>query len=410
MAIKTWLGGIGTFGYDSGSDEPTVGDVITGTSSGAFGLYVSTTITGGSWAGDDAAGVMTIRAISGTFTADEVLINTTQSDTDIATVDLDGTAFTDSSGDFNIAANWSTAVVPADGDTLLFNIQASLVPASFADTTFQTVGKSFSVSGTLDQSAKDFPLIKGDKNFTGGIGYGLVSTTYHALRCAAGMVIWAGEGDFHLVAQHATEDIDKIIFSSANGNLYLGKGSSNGQVIVDVTQNGKNVELLAAESGTLAAPELNKITCISNSGTTTLASDNSSSTLVIKQTNGTVTAKCNIADVEVMGGTFKWGLSDFEPAAAKTIDSLLLLAGNVFWDMAGTISLLKAYSGNLALTGSGAKVVGDAAVNSGTIEVHAAALDFTNESDNISLAANAEVVVYNGGTFKQPLASDGTFS
>lgn len=76
--------------YDSGSDEPSIGNIITGVTSGASGIFVKATLAGGTWAGNDASGIITLSNVTGTFADNELLANTTQSDNDIATVD--GTA------------------------------------------------------------------------------------------------------------------------------------------------------------------------------------------------------------------------------------------------------------------------------------------------------------------------------
>ena len=413
MADKTWLGDNATIGYDSGSDEPTAGDILTGTTSAAFAIFVSATVAGGSWVGNDASGVLTLKSVSGTFLEDEVIINTTTGDTDIADIHIAGSAYVDNAGDFNIAANWSPSGVPADGDDLFFNGLADTVPVGFADSTNHTEGKKYSVTDTLDQSAKDFPTIIVSENYDGNIGYGFdseVPPVYHALRCAADSVVFEGSGEFHLVSQHATEDLDSVVSSSSNGTMYLGKSDTNGQAIIDVVNSGNVINILTAATDTLAAPEVDNIVCASRRGSVNVPEDNSSATLLIRSILGTVNCNCSTAEVQVAGGSFNWGAADFAPAAARTITKMLLFQGNVNWDMAGTISELICYDGKFSLSGSGVKVLGDSTKNNGTIEIYNAAVSLVGASNNISLAADSEVKVLGGGSFSAPKFTDIVFT
>jgi hypothetical protein len=489
MATKTWLGGIGTIGYNSGGPtEPTVGDIITGATSGASGAYISATITGGGWAGSDAAGVMMFRAISGTFTEDELLTNTTQSDADIATIDIATTPLVDLSGNFTTAENWDTAVVPADGDSLVFNGFATEVPASFADATLQTVGRKFSVTqlatigydsgsdepdvgdillgltsgataryvsttltggtwgggnaagvlslksvkgtftndeiiqnttqadvdvltidtGTayvnpLDQSAKDFVSIIVSSSYTGNIGYQDTTTdVYVALLCAAGSVSFSGSGKMYLFSKHAAADIDSVV-CAATGTITLGKADSSGQELITVTNAGGTVTILPAIAGTTAAPELDELFSVANAATNTIGEDNSSAVLLVRVILGTVLLKCSAAEINVSGGTLNIGASDFAPAATRTITKLLQFAGTVKIDMAVTISELRCFDGTLTTSGSGTKILGDAAINAGTIEVYDANVDLTGGAvGSVTLAANAEVKQLTNGSFNPP--------
>ncbi len=83
----------------SGSDEPTVGDVLEGVTDGAFGIYVSTQILGGTWAGNDVTGYITMTSQKGTWNASETIKNVTQNLANIATtgaVSTGGRSITDS--------------------------------------------------------------------------------------------------------------------------------------------------------------------------------------------------------------------------------------------------------------------------------------------------------------------------
>lgn len=57
--------------FTSGTDEPQLGRVVTGATSGAVGIIVAIVLTSGSWGGNDAAGYFVIRESTGTFQAAE---------------------------------------------------------------------------------------------------------------------------------------------------------------------------------------------------------------------------------------------------------------------------------------------------------------------------------------------------
>ena len=77
--------------FTSGSEEPTIGDTISGNTGGATGVVVEIELSSGRWVDGDAAGNIWIDEQSGTFQS-ETLDNDTQSLTNIATIAADSTA------------------------------------------------------------------------------------------------------------------------------------------------------------------------------------------------------------------------------------------------------------------------------------------------------------------------------
>lgn len=59
--------------FDAGTDEIVANDWIVGATSGAVAKVISTTLSSGSWAGDNAAGYLIIDSMVGTWTDDEKL-------------------------------------------------------------------------------------------------------------------------------------------------------------------------------------------------------------------------------------------------------------------------------------------------------------------------------------------------
>jgi hypothetical protein len=66
-------GNVRTVSYTSGgTHQVVVGDILTGATSGATARVISLTLTSGTWAGGDAAGVLTLCDQTGTFTAEDL--------------------------------------------------------------------------------------------------------------------------------------------------------------------------------------------------------------------------------------------------------------------------------------------------------------------------------------------------
>ena len=78
--VQPWTGytnnpadGMFALGFNSGTTAPSVGAWVNGTTSGTSGILVDYYISGGSWSGDNAAGILYLRQTSGTYTNSESL-------------------------------------------------------------------------------------------------------------------------------------------------------------------------------------------------------------------------------------------------------------------------------------------------------------------------------------------------
>lgn len=78
--VQPWTGygsntadGMFALGFTGGTTAPSVGDFVNGTTSGSSGILVDYYISGGSWAGNDAAGTLYLRQTDGSYTNAESL-------------------------------------------------------------------------------------------------------------------------------------------------------------------------------------------------------------------------------------------------------------------------------------------------------------------------------------------------
>jgi hypothetical protein len=114
-----------TYLFDGGENVPAVNDAVSGSVSGFTGRVAGVYLTSGSWGDDDAAGYIALHNTNGTFVNNDVLTNTTQTNT-LATIDggsLGQFAPTDALYDTWIQAviEWrrsQIAVVPGTGNIL----------------------------------------------------------------------------------------------------------------------------------------------------------------------------------------------------------------------------------------------------------------------------------------------------
>lgn len=72
--------------FDSGSVQPSVGDVLSGATSGETGTVKTVTLSSGTWGGGDAAGTLSLINVSAAFTDGEQIDNDTTVTTNVAEV------------------------------------------------------------------------------------------------------------------------------------------------------------------------------------------------------------------------------------------------------------------------------------------------------------------------------------
>ena len=71
--------------FDSGSEEPTVGETFTGATSADTGVVVSTELYTGSYSGGDATGVVTLSTLTGVSKSSTTLVETVFQDDETIT-------------------------------------------------------------------------------------------------------------------------------------------------------------------------------------------------------------------------------------------------------------------------------------------------------------------------------------
>lgn len=109
--------------FDAGTTEPSVGDKIEGATSAAFGFLLEITVDSGSWAGNDAAGTMILRNVSGTFSDNEDLqvsavthaVASGTAETPVGDTDAEQASYL---ADARDAARAEIAAVPGSGSVL----------------------------------------------------------------------------------------------------------------------------------------------------------------------------------------------------------------------------------------------------------------------------------------------------
>lgn len=110
--------------FDAGIDEIERGETVTGGTSGATGVVDQIELTSGSWAVDDAAGIILLKSVTGTFSNDEAL-----------TSDGGGSATVD--GGATLGLREFTAVSWSAGDTIVVMTDTDIAVANPTGTLFE---------------------------------------------------------------------------------------------------------------------------------------------------------------------------------------------------------------------------------------------------------------------------------
>lgn len=285
--------------------------------------------------------------------------------------------------DFELAANWSPAVVPADGDNLVFDDRAGL----------NASGKRYSCLKNLDQSAKNFTEILIDASYDGdiGIGYETPTADESALECSCDSIIFRGSGNAWLTAHHATTLFDEIICDSYSGALYIGNAETNGQHTVLLINIQGNVQFLEAITDYLAAPDLRALKQIL-SGAVTVVTGGGYDDIDIEMINGQLYLDSGFNSLLMVAGTMHWGNDGFMPAASKDGTGAVLYGGILNWKMLSKLEALKLWGGVVTASGAQDKTLGNSAINGGTIEVWGGKLDLqTEQAGSMTLNTDCEV-------------------
>ena len=342
MAIRYWEGGDQLISYNSGSDEPTIGDTLTGGTSGATGIAVSWTLASGSWAGNDAAGVFTLTDVTGTWQNPETIENTTQSDSDIATT---ASTLTNNSEDWQTAKNWSGDTVPVNNDFIIFDARGNAQSETIYDVS-DGIAEGESGGVTAD-------LLHVKKGYTGDIG--LVSEPLHLL---PDKFIYEGSGTCYFEASAANNVSDgfvgSVICDTVLGTLKLDSNVNSGSWVQGFTA-------IHAIQGTLNIGA-NKSTWVitlyvmANNGidsnlTITIGIDCERTKATAAQTtivmsSGALTTNSDIGTFYFLGGTCTIGTDlAASPEVGHEIASLFMHKGVLNWnpDATATIVITSAF-------------------------------------------------------------------
>jgi hypothetical protein len=106
-----------TLNFENGDAEISVGDTVTGASSGATGFVQAVSVTAGTWAGGDAQGTLTLRRVDELFTDGE----------SITSADVVGSTYTNQiagvTGDLAVKLEYQsggTTEYPEDGERVAY--------------------------------------------------------------------------------------------------------------------------------------------------------------------------------------------------------------------------------------------------------------------------------------------------
>lgn len=240
--------------FDAGQTEPSVGDQIDGATSGASGFLLEITVDSGSWAGNDAAGTMILRNVTGTFQNDENLqvsaatqaVANGTAETPVGDTDAEQASYV---ADARDAARAEIAALPGSGDVLGTTVYSGDVYAfrnnvggtaavMYKATSSGWSAQSFGV--TLDFTSGSTEPSEGD-TISGNTSSATATVERVVLQSgswgagdAAGYLVMSGQsGTFgsETIDNDTTSDVDVMTIAGDSDAITLPAGGSYGFVV-----------------------------------------------------------------------------------------------------------------------------------------------------------------------------------
>ena len=384
MAVIYWEGGNQLISYNSGSDEPTIGDVLGGITSLATGVAVSWTLVSGSWAGNDAAGVFTLTDVTGTWQNAETIENQTQSDVDIAST---ASTLTDNSEDWATDKNWSGDVAPTNDDFIIFDSRGHAITGTIYDVS------DGMAQGEIGGTTPDLLHVK--KGYTGDLG--LVTEPLHLL---PDKFIYEGSGTCYFESSmgDAVSDgeVVDVTMDSASGTLYLDSNVNSGswvQFFGDVRAVKGTLNIGANNPTWIRRLWMVGSNGVSSNIIVAIGIDcertkATAATMTIYQRSGVLTTDSDIASMFLFGGTLNVGTDlGLAPEVGNTIIQLEMHEGQLNWypDATSTVTIATAFIFGGTFEASGA-LNADRPKTLGTVELFSGAtMNLNNGKGNITI-------------------------
>jgi len=309
----------------------------------------------------------------------------------------------DSKGDFNLAANWQTAIggafgaVPGSADVMIFDSRAAVVPTTYSGTK-HTIGNHYNCYYNMASGPDDCQGVIVAAEFTGLIGkttLGVEAPLQLSLAAGKEMII-RGDSEAHFKIKTASKVVPKVIFDSTNGILVLSGVNDTNAVWTLIECYG---------TGTLELEDNTKYTDIVNYG---------AATIIVNET-------CPAGNITVLGGagycdspvtnlkgsgsaTFDLGQESLtNPLEDLDLADVEWYSSGIFtWRAAGKITAGDQYAGTISVVGPGAKQIG----NSGnTITIHGGSFNASQQKGALTLGGTCALLHKPGGAVLLP---DGT--
>ena len=411
MAIRYWSARAALYeiSYDTGTNTPVVGETLNVVGAATETCVVQAwTVSGGSWAGNDATGKIWVYSASAAFVANfasgddlenvgnSLICNSTSEET-LKT------------GDWQVAGNWGSGedpAVPVANDTVVFDGRSVIVP---------TDGMLDSESGATAQCTYDLLHFKEDW------AYGVASAA-EPLCCSPDKITIDGTGTYYILCgkdnQSTDTDIDYLLINNKNATVYIYSNANDvantceftavyltaGSLYesfysVDTDEHGVYVATL------FVAPKDGK----TGNATCYIAKDcykvNGPVAGDIFMSEGTLTTDSMADVIHFAGGTLNYGTDlAASPETDLNIAELYLYGGTFNWypDDSGDdafIGIVRIYGGdflaNASTNADRAKTLGGGA-GSDMFIFQGAKVDLSNGRGNITLTAGSQLFNYGG--------------
>ena len=381
MAVKYWTAQAALYKFTFDGDgttthSPIVGETINvdGEEGDETAIVHSWTLSGGSWAGNDAAGTMYVYSASATFIAN-LADNDLIEDSGGTAICRSTTAVTLVTGNWQEAGNWGEGedpAVPVDDDEVIFDSRSVI-----------SVTDGISI---LETGGDTFDLMHVRAGYTGDIG-----TTGERFHNNADKIIFEGTGTMWLIcsagdqALETDSDIDLVICNSDGGTLKLGSDVNSSIFTAQLTEVwaiSGNVDILDdtnVDTLRLTPQRQGDLTVTIGIN---CEDDKANTEMDIFMATGTLTTDSKTGVLEQHDGTINYGTDlGASPETDMDITTMRIFGGIFNWNPDD--------SGNDAY-------IGDLSIYGGTVDASAT---LNNDRDKVlGNGAGNDIYLFDGGT------------
>lgn len=291
-------------------------------------------------------------------------------------------------------------VVPRDSNSIEFSSQAGIA----TDVTNHTAGKHWNCISNLDQSSKQFDVIRRLAGFTGNLGTGLANGSAGDAGLKTywnEMYVFGGDNNvWSVISDNATGDHTGKVIVNADSSLAVefGFGDTNPQNIPEISGNSGSVVVYHnddAENITLGQIDVTAVNSYTEDFWIQIGKGAVVNQIEIVEIDGIVNCFSDFTDWKLIAGAGNFGDSTFYNAERIDAGTIHNYGGTFNW-YANSSLTIDNQGGNTIAKGGQAKEVAGIDCFAGEVDLK------TEQQGTITKATGATITQYRGGLVKAP--------